>query len=131
MSDGFTSRPRREERDADADARDRANLIDELDRLRRSLDRIVAAGESAFLDPDDETRYLAAEAILIHFDDAATRRVPVAIKEELFEVPWRNISGMRNILAHDYRVSRKPIVWQVVSVELPAVLDTISTRLRT
>ena len=35
------------------------------------------------------------------------------------EIPWRNIAGMRERLAHKYALLDKTLVWNVVERELP------------
>ena len=34
-------------------------------------------------------------------------------------IEWQNISGMRNVLAHDYRGVDEDIVFKVIQIELP------------
>ncbi|KAI5916291.1 DUF86 domain-containing protein [Thauera sp. 2A1] len=40
-------------------------------------------------------------------------------------IPWRAISGFRNILVHDYLTIDVDAVWVVVSRELPALRDAL------
>jgi uncharacterized protein with HEPN domain len=41
------------------------------------------------------------------------------------EIPWRNIAGMRDQLAHKYRLLDAAIVWSVVENDLPKLLKAI------
>ena len=36
-------------------------------------------------------------------------------------IPWRNIKGMRNLLAHDYGSMNIEIVWETVVSDIPAL----------
>jgi uncharacterized protein with HEPN domain len=46
-------------------------------------------------------------------------RVPIDIQVSFPEIEWRGISGLRNILVHDYLGIDHELVWQVVEERLP------------
>lgn len=59
-------------------------------------------------------------------------RVPDELQMKYPEIEWRGISGLRNILVHDYFGIDLSLVWQVVCVRLPALkasLERILTSL--
>ena len=105
--------------------RDHKNLIDELSRIRSRLTIVTDRGRERFFDEEDETNFLAAQAIIINFDDAASGRIPDSVKARFPRVPWGGISGMRNLLAHDHRAAQKHLVWKVATNELPRLLDDL------
>ena len=37
------------------------------------------------------------------------------------DIPWRSIVGMRNFIVHEYEEIDYDLVWQAVSVDLPAM----------
>lgn len=49
----------------------------------------------------------------------SSQRLPKEIKESYPEIPWRKISGFRNILVHDYLGLDLEVIWSVVELELP------------
>ena len=51
------------------------------------------------------------------------RNLSVEIKNELSDIPWRQINAMRNILIHDYDEVRKDIVWQVITENAPTLAE--------
>ena len=51
----------------------------------------------------------------------SSQRLSDSTKAIASEVPWRAISGFRNIIVHDYLGLDVDMVWQVVSAELPAL----------
>ena len=52
----------------------------------------------------------------------AANRVSKAERERHAEIPWGQISGLRNRLAHGYDSINFDILWQVLTVDLPALI---------
>lgn len=49
----------------------------------------------------------------------AVKNIPQSIKENYPEIPWKRISGMRDILIHDYLGIDLDTTWQVAKNEIP------------
>ncbi len=49
----------------------------------------------------------------------ATKKIPDSFKDKYKNVPWRQISGMRDKLIHDYFGIDLEIVWDVIKNKLP------------
>ncbi len=56
----------------------------------------------------------------------AVGKLPKRIVAEAPVVEWRKISGMRNILTHEYFGVDNTIVWQVVKEKLPTLGRAVS-----
>jgi uncharacterized protein with HEPN domain len=52
-------------------------------------------------------------------------RIPEDIRTEHPEIEWRGISGLRNILVHDYLGVDVELVWQVVETRLPELKNSL------
>lgn len=104
-----------------------AGLLDDIERLARSAERIVARGRSAFDDPEDDTQYLAAKALVIDTASAA-RELPESFQQKYPGVPWDAIAGMRNRLAHTYRAVSRDALWQTLTDSIPALVAEIAPR---
>jgi uncharacterized protein with HEPN domain len=58
----------------------------------------------------------------------AAGRLPKSLQDAAPEIEWRKITGLRNILAHEYFGVSLPIVWDVVQSKLDQ-LETSCLRL--
>ena len=84
-----------------------------------------AIGYCADLSQDEfEANRLVQDAVLRNIEligEAATR-IPQAMRDANPSIAWRQIVAMRNQLIHGYLGIDLDIVWDVVTVELPALL---------
>lgn len=55
----------------------------------------------------------------------STQRLSQAAKDAEPTVPWRSVSGFRNVLAHGYLSVDLEAVWSVVAQDLPALEEAI------
>ena len=51
----------------------------------------------------------------------AARIMPKDLVDKTPDIPWSKMSGMRNILVHDYFRIDTEIVWQVVERDMPGL----------
>jgi uncharacterized protein with HEPN domain len=99
------------------------HILDAISRIRR----IEARGEIAH----DEVLYDAALRNLQTLSEA-TQLLPKTIKAEYPDIPWRQISGFRNILVHNYLGNIDPAtVADVVHRHLPALETSVRRILET
>jgi uncharacterized protein with HEPN domain len=82
----------------------------------------------------DRLMQLAVVRLLEIVGEAAAR-TPEPVKSRHPDIPWRQISGLRNRLIHGYDTVDLGVVWAVLTVDLPeliarldAILDTSSGR---
>ena len=57
----------------------------------------------------------------------ASKRVSPAFQASHPEISWRRISGLRNILAHDYGDINDATVWNVAKHEIPKLIEILRT----
>jgi uncharacterized protein with HEPN domain len=56
----------------------------------------------------------------------ATQRLPEEIKGNYANVPWKDISGFRNVLVHDYLGDLdEDIIWSIIAYELRPIKEAI------
>ena len=95
-------------------------LIERIERQTGGLTR-----EKFLQDPDvqDATAYrlLAIGEAAKDLDDDLKSRHP--------QIPWRQILGMRNILAHEYFTRESEIIWETLKAGLPELAAFCRTEL--
>jgi uncharacterized protein with HEPN domain len=102
-----------------------------LDHLRDVLEAIAAIGEytrrgrSAF--EKDAMSRDAVVARLIQIGQAVkdARTEGLDLQKMKPDIPWRDIAGMRDRLAHKYWLLDTAIIWAVVEHELPRLRDAV------
>jgi uncharacterized protein with HEPN domain len=78
--------------------------------------------------PTWPTDQLVIDAIAKRIEDvadAAKMRFPRALRDEFPEIPWDEIAGMRDRLAHDYASVDLDILREVVAEHLPHLVRSI------
>lgn len=60
----------------------------------------------------------------------AAKNIPVDIKEKHRDIEWKKISGLRDILAHEYFGIDLEILWDIIKNKLPDLKDKVSNLLK-
>jgi uncharacterized protein with HEPN domain len=63
------------------------------------------------------------DAVIRNFEiiGEATKHVPLAVRKEYPNVPWRDMAGMRDKLIHGYFGVQLDVVWKTIKERLPEV----------
>lgn len=73
---------------------------------------------------DNEILVKAILYDLIIIGEAASN-IPREVKSLSPEVPWRLMSDMRNIIAHEYFQVNLQITWKTIYNELPSIIEPL------
>ncbi len=71
--------------------------------------------------------FMATEACLYNIQviGEAVSHLPADVREKETQIPWTLIKGMRNRLIHEYFGTDLPLVWNVISNELPSFKEEL------
>lgn len=72
----------------------------------------------------DEKAYDATLRKLELIGEAATH-VPESIRDSLSEIPWRQVVATRNRLIHGYLGIDNDILWSIIQVDIPDLLQSL------
>ncbi len=101
------------------DAREHLRLRDMHQRCERILAFTARLTRDVFF--DTPVCYDAAMWNLMIIGEAANH-VPSEITEAHPDIPWRELTGLRNRLAHEYNALDDDTIWIAVSVGVPKLL---------
>ena len=93
-------------------------LYDILDAIEKAADFIEGMDFNHFSE-DDKTVFAVVRALEIIGE--AARKIPPSVRAQYLEIPWREITGMRDKLVHDYFGVDLAVVWKTVKEDLPGL----------
>ena len=103
-------------------SRDRQYLLDILLEAEDALTFIQGASFDDLL-----TNTMLRKAVLhsLAILGEAAGRIGEASALEVPDLPWRRMKNLRNVIVHEYEGVNLPIIWEIVTVELPVVVAVL------
>lgn len=97
--------------------------LDDLRRMAAVAAGIRAKGEAAYFADgiDGEALRLAGRQLVLQVATVA-EKLPTDVKDAHPHVPWGDIRGMRNLVAHHYDRVLDRVVWDALGVDVPQIL---------
>jgi uncharacterized protein with HEPN domain len=97
--------------------RDPNLLIEDMRAAIHKIERYTSGMDQAMFQQDEKT----VDAVVRNLEiiGEAARRIPAEFAFRHAEVPWKQVSGLRNRIVHDYFGLDLEIIWQVIRHDLP------------
>jgi uncharacterized protein with HEPN domain len=102
--------------------RDATSLWDMVEAIKKIQEFTVGITEEDY--SENELLQSAVERKLEILGEAA-RRISLEFQAEHPEIDWRNMIGLRNVIAHQYDKLRQDMIWRIVQNVLPNLLDLL------
>jgi uncharacterized protein with HEPN domain len=105
---------------------DRVYLKHILDAITH-VERYVSVGRDEFM---SKSHWQDAVIRQLEIVGEATKRLTPELRERHPAVPWRLVTGLRDVLIHDYMGVRLAAVWKIAQTDLPEFKKQIASILK-
>jgi uncharacterized protein with HEPN domain len=78
-------------------------------------------GRMSFEDFEKDEKTIFAVVRALEILGEAAKKLPPSLKNKYPKIPWREISGMRNKLIHEYFGVNLRVVWDTVKKDIPTI----------
>jgi uncharacterized protein with HEPN domain len=102
-------------------------LQDMLNNAEKAMDFVGSMEFDQFFE-DEKSSYAVVRALEIIGE--AARMVPEETRATVPDLQWREISAMRNKLAHEYFGVNMKVVWRTVREDLPPLVEVLRKALQ-
>lgn len=104
----------------DRDTQILSHIYNYCDKIQHTVTRFGTSFDTFSTDAD----YQDSIAMnLLQIGELVSKLSEDFVKKTSDAISWRNIKGMRNLLAHDYGSANVEIVWKTVIDDLPVLRD--------
>lgn len=100
----------------------RVYLVQILERAKR-IQNYTEEGKASFFSSS-----IIQDAVIRNFEiiGEAAKRVPEEFRLVHPSIPWKGLSGLRDVLIHQYEGVSLEEVWRIIEKEIPRLKSTIS-----
>lgn len=98
-------------------------IADIVESIQRIEEYIKAVSEKDF---SQDIKIQDAIFRRLEIIGEAGKHIPISLRRKYSEIPWRKITGLRDILVHEYFGVNIRKVWKVIKEDLPDLKKKIS-----
>ncbi|MCX6645800.1 MAG: DUF86 domain-containing protein [bacterium] len=98
-------------------------LVDILERAERVLENTRNVRDISELENDEWTQDAVVRNLEIMGE--AAKKLPDEFCKEYPQIPWKEMKGLRDRLAHQYFEISINIIWDIVKNELPVIVKGV------
>jgi uncharacterized protein with HEPN domain len=103
-----------------------ATVPDRLGHILQSIDAVARYWKGKKrLQFDTDNWGRAATERHLEIISEASRHIPAKDKADHPQIPWKDIANLGNILRHRYDTISDDRIWEIVSLDLPALRTTV------
>jgi len=95
------------------------DIIDHADKAMQFVQGV------SFDDFGDNEEKIFAVVKTLEIIGEATRHLPKSMRDRYRAIPWKQVTGMRDRLSHEYFKVDLEVVWRTVHEDLPPLRDTV------
>lgn len=96
------------------------DIVEACDRVRSYIERLTFETFVA------DNRTVDAVVRNLEIVGEAAKKVPSTVRSRAERVPWREMAGLRDVVAHAYFGIDHHIIWDVASNHLPQLREDIA-----
>ncbi|MEE8358594.1 MAG: DUF86 domain-containing protein [Candidatus Hydrothermarchaeales archaeon] len=95
--------------------------MDKLDRYTNGLTHKTFASNELVVDASIRNLEIIGEA---------SKNIPDEVREKYSAIPWKRMTGLRNITIHEYFGIDLDIIWEIITKNLPETKPELETMLK-
>ena len=109
--------------------RDPALFLYDILECIEKIERYISGMTYEDFEKDERT----VDAVLRNLEviGEAARNTPLEIRSRYYDIPWRKIVGLRNVIIHDYFGVDLENIWEIITKDLPDLKEKVKSILET
>lgn len=108
--------------------RDITHVLDDVIETIARIEEVTSGKTLADFRASWQLRFIVQRGIEIISE--ASRAIPDELASRHQEIPWTSVRHIGNVLRHEYHAISDPIIWRVVTDELPRLRRAIEAMRR-
>lgn len=100
-----------------------SDYLEDILQAIEKADRFISSMRFQEFKKDEKTQFAVIRALEIMGE--ASNKIPKSTRDNYEFIPWKEMTGMRNKLIHDYMGVNTEVVWNTVREDLPVLQESI------